>query len=341
MLIVQQYHSIHEIEQEFIPSLELLLEEEIPHFDFLIKKHDESPESEMFTYYLFFGPKQNQPVGFAHIGLQFLPDDYRTFTEKMKFWNKDHKHWKQFDWTLKGTSLGTDVFGQKAGIGSREKIQEILGKYLGREDIVAFNIFHHKATQEGYLLETAQHSFKKDHYFLGPLVKTTNSYQEYLLTLERETQNEIKNLWKNLHRTHQIELGEYPHILEAPKSIPFDEKTLEFWNKMNAGLLTFEKEGKVLGCILMIEGKNGNFFFEPFPFEAMNESQVSDTLYIQYALLKFFEHSYSRKCHILKNLNKLSFQEKEDLSFFADQGFTSKHLVQCFSSRLATLKAPV
>ncbi|HLT22447.1 MAG TPA: hypothetical protein VKZ84_03355 [Bacteriovoracaceae bacterium] len=341
MLMVQQYHSIHEIDPEFIPSLEVLLEEEVPHWSLLVKKHDLAPEKEMFTYFLFFGPTHNMPVGLAHVCLKFLDVDCRTLSQKFKFWNKDHKHWKQLDWDLKGTSIGMGIFNQKAGTSSNKKIHDTVAKYLAREDIVAFNFFNHKTPYEVSTIQDVRHYFQKDHYHLCPLTRSVNSYQEYLATLEKESKNEIKKQWMELHKIHGIELGEYPILSEAPKSLPFNSSQLEFWQEMGGQLLTFNKDGEVLGCILLFEGKNGNFFFEPFPFEAAHEAKVSDMLYIQYAILKFFEFSHSRKCHILKNLNKLIFDEKEDLAFFADQGFSYKQIVQSFHSKLEKLRAPL
>src|SRR5690554_304918 len=340
MLMVQQYHSIHEIDSEFLPSIEYLLEEEIPHFNILIRKHDTAPEREMFTYYLFFGPSHNMPVGFAHVGLKFLDIDCRSFSQKLKFWNKDYTHWKQLDWNLAGTSIGMGVFNQKAGLSGHKKIQSILENYLSREDIVSYNLFNPKHLSET-TLPGMKHSFQKDHYHLLPLTRSVNNYQEYLATLEKESQKEIKKQWKELYKIHQIELGEYPDLNETPPGLPFDEATLNFWKEMNGQLLTFHKEGQVLGCILMLEGKNGNFFFEPFPFESAQEAKVNDILYIQYAILKFFEFSHSRKCHILKGLNKLIFQDKEDLAFFADQGFSYKHMIQSFFSKIEKLSRPL
>ena len=340
MLMVQQYHSIHEIDLEFIPSIETLLEEEIPNFNVLIKKHDLAPEKEMFTYFLFFGPSNNMPVGFAHVSLQFLEKDYRTFSQKLKCWNRDHAHWKQLDWTLSGTSIGMGVFHQKAGVSSFDKIYDILDKYLTREDIVAFNILAQKNSKDLTPPFEVKHHFQKDYYHLAPLMKSGNSYRDYLVTLEKESQNVIKNQWKELHQ-HQIELGEYPNLNELPHALPFAKELIAFWQELGAQLLTFNKDGQVLGCLLMFEGKNGNFFFEPFPFESAQEAKVSDTLYIQYAIFKFFDSPHARKCHILKDMKKLVFEEKEDLAFFADQGFSYKHMVQSFSSKLDKLKRPI
>lgn len=91
----------------------------------------------------------------------------------------------------------------------------------------------------------------------------------------------------------------------------------------------------------MLKGKNGNVFFEPFPFEPENEALVSDELYTQYALLKFFEMPEARKCHMMKFGAKLVFDNKDDLQFFKEQSFQSKTVTQYFFSRIPELKAPL
>lgn len=40
MFIVQKFHSIHEIDPEFIQTVETLLQEEVASFDILVHNHD-------------------------------------------------------------------------------------------------------------------------------------------------------------------------------------------------------------------------------------------------------------------------------------------------------------
>ena len=113
---------------------------------------------------------------------------------------------------------------------------------------------------------------------------------------------------------------------------------LASWKKLGAQILTFEKDDRILGCLVVLKGKSGNVFFEPFLFETESEALIMDELYTQYALLKFFEMPESRKCHLLKFGTKVIFDDKEELKFFLEQGFQSKTVTRSFYSRIPELQ---
>lgn len=342
MLIVQKFHSIHEIDPEFIPSLELLLQEDAPNFNSLVEKHDSAPASEVFTYFLFFGPTQNTPIGFAQLCLHQMPgEELISWQKKIKFWDKDHLHWKQVTWKVGDGNSGLFVFDPRFARSGKEKIQELIKEYESREDIMAQEIFHIKGLQDFQSSWDAPVKWSKERFVLEPLIKSHKSYQNYIESLSPEISDLVKRSWKDLHKKGQIELGDYPTSKETPKTIPVDEKVLQVWERLGAQVLTFEKDLKVLGCLLILKGKNGNVFFEPFPFEPQGESLVSDELYTQYALLKFFEMPEARKCHMLKFGTKLVFDEKDDLKFFQEQGFQFKTVTQTFSSKLTNFTKPL
>src|SRR5690606_31825441 len=124
MLIVQKFHSIHEIDAEFVSSIEVLLQEEISGFDILIDRHDSAPASDVFTYFLFFGPTQNAPIGFAQICIRHLPGkEFLPWYKKMKFWNKDFEHWKEVIWQVGTGGHGLCVFDSKFARTGKEKVQ--------------------------------------------------------------------------------------------------------------------------------------------------------------------------------------------------------------------------
>lgn len=178
-------------------------------------------------------------------------------------------------------------------------------------------------------------------YVLEPLAKAFKTYQDYLNSLPTDIKKDIKDSWHELHKKGQIEMGDYASPNDTPNTLPIPKEQLDVWGKWGAQVLTFEKDLKVLGCLLVLKGKNGNVFFEPFPFEPEGEALVSDELYTQYALLKFFEMPEARKCHLMKFGSKLVFEEKEDLKFFQAQGFQLKTVVRQFQSRLKTLSHPL
>lgn len=345
MLIVQKFHSIHEIDPEFIPSLELLLQEDVPSFKGLVEKHDNAPEGDVFTYFLFFGPTQNSPIGFAQLCIHALPgDDLITWQKKVfKFWDKEHLHWKQLTWKVGDGNSGLFVFDPRFARSGKEKIQELMKEYEGRPEIKSQEVYFIKGLQDYQTTWTeCDHKWTKDRFVLEPLVKSSKTYQDYLASLNKEVSGLIKKSWKDLHHKSKVELGDYPTAKDTPKTFPVEEKLLKVWDKLGAQILTFEKDLKILGCLLVLKGKNGNVFFEPFPFEPQGEeSIVPDELYTQYALLKFFEMPDARKCHMLKFGTKLVFDEKEDLKFFQEQGFQFKTITQNFSSRLANVTKPL
>ncbi len=342
MLIVQKFHSIHEIDPEFISNIETLLQEDVASFDTLVQRHDLAPDTDRFTYFLFFGPTQNAPVGFAQMCLRTIPSkDFLPWHKKLKFWDKEYTHWKQITWQVGDGSAGMCVFDPRFARTGREKVIKLIQEYEQRSDVLAHNFFFLKGLQDFPAPWKETPCFTKESFVLEPLIKSAKSYQDYLKTLNPEVQGFIKKSWKELHAKGEIDLGDYPNPKETPKTLPIPEEQLNIWEKWGAQVLTFEKDLKVLGCLLVLKGKNGNVFFEPFPFEAENEALVNDELYTQYALLKFFEMPDARKCHMMKFGAKLVFDNKDDLQFFKEQSFQYKTVTQHFYSRLPELKAPV
>lgn len=338
--MVQKYHSIHEIDPEFIPSIETLLQEDVASWATLIQRHDDAPEGCVFTYFLFFGPTQNTPIGFAQLSLKPLPD-LLPWHKKLAFWNKERLSWKQLTWQIGDGSSGLCVFDPKYARSGKEKVLELIKEYEMRPDIMGEQIYCLKGLQDYPISWNAENKWSKEAYVLDPLPKAFKTYQDYLNSLEVDVRNNIKESWRDLHKKSQIDLGDYPSPLETPKTLPIPAAQLEIWAKWGAQVLTFEKDLKVLGCLLVLRGKNGNVFFEPYPFEPENESLVHDELYTQYALIKFFEMPEARKCHLMKFGSKLVFEDKEDLKFFQSQGFQLKTVVRQFQSRLKELVHPI
>lgn len=338
--MVQKFHSIHEIDTEFIPNIEVLLQEDVASFATLVQRHDGAPEGCVFTYFLFFGPTQNTPIGFAQLALKPVPN-LLPWHKKLKFWNKDHLHWKQVTWEIGDGSSGLCVFDPKYARSGKDKIQELIKEYEKRPDIMAEELYCLKGLQEFSIGWTEENKWSKEAYVLEPLPKAFKTYEDYLKSLDKEVRDHVKQSWKNLNQKGQIELGDYPSPLETPKTLPIPSAQIDIWAKWGAQVLTFEKDLKVLGCLLVLKGKNGNVFFEPFPFEPEGEELVNDELYTQYALLKFFEMQDARKCHLMKFGSKLVFEDRNDLKFFQSQGFQLKTVVRQFQSRLKELTAPL
>lgn len=344
MLIVQKFHSLHEIDPEFIPNLEMLLKEEVPNFHFIERAQDGSPETDLYTYFLFFGPTQNTPIGFGQVCLRSVPSEsYLTFWQKLWrkicFWNKDHLHWREAIWNVFGGNSGASLFDAKFSRSGMEKMQEIIHEYEVRDDLVAHDIHVLKGFQN-YKLKNAQPVLSRQRHVLESLPKSAKTYEDYLAGLPPETRKEIRGEWKKLRDAGNVNVGDYP--LPAEELVaPFSKEELALWETWKATILTFEKDKKILGCVLVVPGKDGNYFFEPFPFERSEDAIVSDQMYIQYALLKFFDLKDARRCHVFKSGGKLTFTDKKELEFFTQQGFQAKEISEVFYSRLEGMTAPV
>jgi hypothetical protein len=342
MLIVQSFHSIHDIDHEFVTSIEFLLQEEIASFKSLVELHDQAPEGCLFTYFLFFGPTQNAPVGFAQLCLKPVPfKQVLPWHKKLNFWNKSRKSWKQLSWQLGSGLGGLCVFDPKFLRMGKEKVQALMDEYEKRSDIVAQESFYLKGLQEFNSKWEEADQWSKEFYVLDPLTRATKSYQDYLESLSKDIQKLIRESWKNLYQKGKIELGDYSSFSEIAKKFPKDCDIPKHLLESESQILTFETEDKVLGCLMVQKGKNGNFFFEPYPFEPESEALVKDELYTQYALLKFFETDEARKCHLMKFGLKLTFDDKRDLSFFQSQGFSFKTVGRKFKTHLKELSHPL
>lgn len=342
MLIVQKYHSVLEIDPEFITSIEVLLKEEVPNFKALVKRHDEAPSTDVFTYFLFFGPTQNTPIGFAQLTLRKIPSKkYLPWWRRLMFWKKDHHHWKEAIWKCLDGSAGYCVFDPKYARNGKEKVHGLIKEYQSRIEVRAEHIHSLKGLQDYRPANESDVLWTKETYIIEPMAKASKTYQDYLSHLTENTQADIKNEWKHLHKVGKIELGDYPTVNHLKKSLPLSPEELSELSSSGNQILTFEKEDKILGCLSVAIGKDGNVFFEPFPFESAGTAEVGDELYIQYALLKFFEMPDSRRCHLLKHGEKMRFDDKTELSFFLDQGFQAKTVVEQFTSNLPGLDRPL
>ncbi len=341
--MVQKYHSIHEIDVEFIPALEILLQEEIPYFDKLVQEHDEAPVEHSFTYFLFFGHTQNTPIGFAQARVTTIHSaGVLPWHKKMLGpLSKKNKNLKQVTWKVFDGGSGYGVFDSRFYRSCRDKMNSLLHDYEIRPEIQAEEFYCIKGSFEVKAPWPQIQSQKFEQYILEPYMKAHKTYPEYLSSLKKETQIDIKSQWKEINQSGEIKLGDYPDLSEAPKYIPLSQDKIDYWQAHGASLLTFEKDLEILGCVIVLQGKNGNIFFESMPFESQDEMIIHDDLYIQYALLKFFEMDSAKKAHILRNGEKLLFNHPDEIDYFAHQGFSVRTIEHHYFSRCPYLTSPV
>ena len=341
--MVQKYHSIHEIDPEFIPALEILLQEEIPYFDKLVHQHDSSPEEHRYTYFLFFGNTQNTPIGFAQVRVASINTDTLLPWHKkiMRPFKSELKNWKQVTWKVFDGGSGYGVFEARFYRACRDKMNGLLKEYEIRPEVKSQEFYCVKGSFDVKVPWADAHAEKYEQYILEPYMKAHKTYPDYLASLKPETQQDIKLQWREINKSGDIKLGDYPDLSEAPKYLPLSQDLVDYWTVHGAQLLTFEKDLEVLGCIVVLKGKNGNIFFESMPFESQSEMSVTDDLYIQYALLKFFEMPEAKKAHILRNGEKLLFNHPEEMDYFIEQGFSTRTIEHHFFSRSPYLNKPL
>jgi hypothetical protein len=336
MLMVQTYHSIHEIDTEFVANLEVLLKTEVASFAQLVRSHDTAPEGDLFTYFLFFGPTQNTPVGIAQLTLRPVPwQNYLPWWRRwLFFWRRDHLHWKEAIWKVGDGSAGLAVFEPRFARPGKKKILEIIADYEQRPEIKASLLYEPQGVQEAPPLRAQDKRGTDKVFFLEPLARGPATYQEYLASLSPTVQAQIKEQWKALHKSGEVKLGDYASPAELKLPLPISVRD-------EAQVLTFEQDDRLLGCVLVEHGKDGNVFFEAQPFEPEEGSRVSDLLYTQYALLKFFELPAAQRCHLLRRGEKFHFESEEELGFFHEQGFGARTIERSFYSRLKGLDHPL
>ena len=340
--MIQRFHSIHDIDPEFVINVELLLEEDIPSFKSLVQIQDLAPQGCMFTYFLFFGPTQNAPVGFAQLCLK--PVSFQKILpwhKKINFWDKTRSGWKQLSWQIGDGFSGLCVFNPKFLKQGKEALQSLLEEYEIRDDIVAEEIFYLKGFQEFHANSEKNVFFTKDFYVLDPIFRVSKNYQEYLETLDPNFQHLIKENWRNLHQVEKIKLGDYSNSMEIIKKFPPAQDFPKDLISSDSQILTFEKGDSILGFLLVIKGKNGNIFFDSFSFESSNKAIIKEEHYVQYAVFKFYEMEETKKCHLLKSGKKYAFETKNEMAFYLSQGFGVKTVVRKFKSHIKELSIPL
>lgn len=325
MLLTQKFHSLQEIDVEFVPALETLMSDHWVDFAAWKEAETKCPADETFCYWLFFGPTQNSPVGIAQVSYKKI-DTAACLPWWKKItgvFDKSLNHWKLARWQLANGSDGPGLFDARFARSGREKLLELIKEIEQREDIMAMTvlslegspsyrpqwneIFHQAQTQWGVL---------------RPWVREHRAYQDYLAALPAEEAKKIQQSWKKLHRDSAVVLGDFPTLegrREFLEQCPgLDEGLIAGFP---GGLLTFQKDGKLLGFVHYRVGQNGALFVEPVPLEAQGEELVSDQLYVQYALLKSHEMENVRKVIVVRQGGLFRLQDDLEAQFFREQGF--------------------
>lgn len=322
MIFCREYSSIHEIDPEFIPSLEGLLEGTLPDLKFLEMEEKEKTDQEYFVYHLFFGPRTNSPIGFAKAVVHIDKEVKPTFMNRLM--KKDGLE-KSVEWNISKDTYSGFVFDPRYSDGLKEASIKAIDKlYKGNEVL----------SQKLYFDGHDQNTFAKENNSIestvmpDALVKNQGNYPGYLSSLSKEAATDIKSQWKRIYQDPEIKMGEYHNFKEA---FAYKERGSEQYKELkNSSLikkyqdancekvfLTLENDYEVLALSIYCKGQNHHHFFEVI----MGNENFSIDLLLQTNILKFYEESSGTYLHAVKVENeplfKSGFNKKQQLSILS------------------------
>ncbi|MBL7664459.1 MAG: hypothetical protein JNM93_04955 [Bacteriovoracaceae bacterium] len=297
MLSFELYHSLDQVDLDILFALEDFLKEKIPSLSWLQDYEKRNKSRGHFDYYLFFTHQQNTPVGFACI---FLETQTRPLLKQkaFEFFNLEVPEKYIVYWKIPSITPIPYFFHPHHEQKGKESLQILFERYAEREDVEG-QIF---LAQKNFSFKHTNPSAFKVSEHVDYHLKYVETYHEYLASLELRTQSLIKRTWANLQK-RKITLGEYPHFCESshfkkPRIQELlqqpENEILQTWLKSNGMTLTFEFEGEVLGLIFLNYGKN-TVFMNYIHIETLQA--IEDYMYIQYALIKFYELPQFNKIH--------------------------------------------
>ncbi|MEX0799570.1 MAG: hypothetical protein WD025_08995 [Bacteriovoracaceae bacterium] len=319
MIITQKYHSSSEIDAEFVASLEELLQDQVPSFEWIKIKERLSPQNVHFSYYLFFGDSRNSPIGYAQLSI------VNEEIEKSLIGNlfKKNQKIKRVYWSAPTATEEGIVFDPAFLKGGLKKAAELFKEYGKRKEVVSQTVtmsdicFDHSDLNHGI-----SHSKSS---IASCLVKNKPNYEEYLKGLPSAQRIKVEKLWKELYKNHNYRIGEYEQFKECFEYKKFGSKQYKYLRKdeeiktiadQSDLFLTFESPDEIFAFVFLFYGKAGNIFFRTLPIAA----DVKDELLIQAAIMRFFEEDAGAK---LRFLDRLKIDEQ-----LKSLGFTYKTTYQ-------------
>lgn len=321
MILTQKYHSASEIDEEFIPGLEILLREYFPSFKWLVQREKLEPDSIHFTYYLFFGSKHNDPVGFAGLSIHKC-DDMEPWYKKF-FTKKEKTSQKIVDWSTLGNGEEAIIFDPMYAKPALNKTKELISSYFNRNDVSMQTITFSRAYSEISLNQFK--SEKSEKKVANTLTKSGNNYQDYLTQRDQKFQQNIKTEWKKLSSTLDMDIGDFQNFKSVfeyrtegqvlYKQLKKDPRiALHILEDTN--YITFEKDNQIQAILFLIHGVKGHLFFD---WKIFNP-EVSQEMMIQLSIMKFYETESATYLHPL-TIYELS----KKLEF---AGFSERNLIQ-------------
>ena len=315
MILTQKYHSLLEIDPEFIPGLEALFIDYAPSFEWFKNFESNAPQSTHFTYYLFFGDRNNVPIGFAQVAISPCVQVRPWYR---KFFNTSSK--KQLNWWTPTSSCEgviVDPFYSKKAI---DKTKDIILGYFDRSEI----------EQQSLTLSSAYDEINKDQQMelrskkyakkiANTLVKNGNSYENYLEQQSEQTRKLTQKNWKMLYSTMNIEIGDFSSFkaifeyrsngANLYKNLKKDQEITPYLSEKTT-YVTFEKEKEIQAILFLVQGQRNHYFFD---WKIFN-SKITAQMMIQLAILKFYEINHATHLHPLFATNYFKLLEEAGLS---------------------------
>lgn len=315
MIITQKYHSSQEIDPEFIDSLEELMREHVPSFEWIKAKEKLAPENIHYSYYLFFGNSKNSPIGYAQASIK---NEERSKTVKGLFFNKkETERVKDVIWTAPTSSEEGIVFDPAFLKGGLAKTDEIFREYNQRKEVLH---------QEAKLGDEALNSFRvpnnHSEKIVNCLVKSKATYKDYIEDLDPKAQKQIKSLWKEVFKNRDWRVGEYDSFKNAfaykkegskqYKELRKNQELAPYAQQADL-FLTLESSERIFAWVFLFYGSHGQVFIK-----TASLSDVSHELLTQTAIMRFFEDRESSK---LRYMERVPYSDT-----LASWGFTSKSI---------------
>ncbi len=328
MIITQKYNSVNQIDPEFIPSIEELLSDTIPHFETLKNIEKNSPKDLQFIYYLFFGETTNAPIGFARLELKNEKLIKQGFIKRVLKKDPIKEYYqKSVRWQIPGRLKEGIVFNPRYLNHASEKALAVLEEIFKREDILSQEITFSQTYQK--IFEYSQSKTTHSLYVPDCLIKTHNSYADFFQSIDHEIQGEIKNCWKTI--AHELKIGEYKRLKSA---FEYKTKGKEQYKTLKEALakkyyaldndqacfLTLENAQEVQLLIIYLAGHHHNAFYDI----AYIHEDVNPILIHQLALMQFYQ-APAQRLHFMgegedERLYELGFTQREQLSLSLSKG---------------------
>lgn len=269
-MLVQMFHSINEVDLEFIPGIEDLLKEEMPDIDWIKSEEEQHQQNTTFNYYLFFANGKNSPIGIARAQINREQLGANNFFNKFK--NKKLTT-QAVSWELPGTTRRGLIYNPIFESDILSKFKSIKAQVAKRENLISeaiisdceniLNIFEGSKNDYGLemtSIKKAQDDFEKfllqrglDQDQVGE--KLGHTLHENKLKVEFH--KDFKSIFYN--RGNGVDL--YAQLKKDPSLTP--------WIRREAKFMGLWKDQELL-ALIPIFLKQHYFYFSFVPFTDFN-----------------------------------------------------------------------